>query len=115
VRSGSDYAVIIASGMSDPPQQEPIRNPPAYVAIAIAGIAVIALAGLFKADWDIEVSFFTALVAGVVAILVAVVAIGWSVAKRGRGWLAATAALLLSIGALGWVAWTFVLLLRASA
>jgi hypothetical protein len=49
------------------------------------------------------------------ALVVAVVAVGWSIANRGRGWLAAVAALLASTAALGWVAWTFLLLVRAAA
>ena len=95
--------------------QEPIRNPPAFVAIGLAFAAVIALAGLFKADWDAELSFFTAVAAAAGALLVAVASLGWSLAKRGRGWLAALAALLVSLAALGWVAWTFLILVRSSA
>ena len=66
--------------------QEPIRNPPAFLAVGQVG-----------------------------ALLAAVVAIGWSIGKRGRGWLAAVGALLASTAALGWVAWTFLLLVRSAA
>ena len=124
MRSGSDYASSIprirgrAIGKMcavDSETQEPIRNPPAFVAIGLAAAAAIALVGLFKADWDAEVSFFAALAAAVGALLVAIVAVGWSLAKRGRGWLGAFAALLVSLAALGWVAWTFLILVRSSA
>jgi hypothetical protein len=95
--------------------QEPIRNPPAFLAIGLAAVAALALTVLFKADWNLEVSFFTALGAAVAGLVVAVVAVGWSIAKRGRGWLAAVAAILVSAAALGWVAWTFLLIVRWAA
>jgi hypothetical protein len=94
---------------------EPVRNPPAFVAIGLAVAAAIALAGLFKADWDVETSFFAALVAAAGALVIAAGAVGWSLARRGRGWVAAAVAALVSAAALGWVAWTFLLLVRASA
>jgi hypothetical protein len=95
--------------------QEPIQNPPAFISVGLAAVAAAALVVLFKADWNLEISFFTALGAAVGALLAAVVAIGWSIAKRGQGWLAAIAALLASAAALGWVAWTFLILVRSAA
>jgi hypothetical protein len=47
------------------------------------------------------------------ALVAAVVAIGWSIG--GQGWLSAIAALFASTAALGWVAWTFLLLIRSAA
>jgi hypothetical protein len=102
-------------GGVDSEAQDAVRNPPALAAIGLATAAAIALAGLFKANWDLETSFFTALAAAVGALVAAVVAIGWSIGKRGQGWLSAIAALLASTAALGWVAWTFLLLIRSAA
>lgn len=52
--------------------------------------------------------------AGVGALVAVVVAIGWSFGKRGQGWFSAIAALLASTDALGWVAWTFLLVIRSA-
>ena len=95
--------------------QEPIRNPPAFLAIGLAAFAALALVVLFKVDWNLDASLFAALAAAVGALIAAVVAVGWSIGKRGQGWLAAIAALLASAAAAGWVAWTFLLLLHAAA
>ena len=94
---------------------EPIRNPPAYVALALSAVAALALAILFKVDWNLDVSLLVAAGAAALAALLAFVAVGWSIAKRGRGWAAAVAALLVSLAALGWVAWAFVILIGAAA
>jgi hypothetical protein len=94
---------------------EPIRNPPAYVAVGLSAVAALALVTLFKIDWNLSVSFLTAAAAAALATVAAVVAVAWSVAKRGRGWLAAVVALLVSLAALGWVGWTVVILIRAAA
>jgi hypothetical protein len=94
---------------------EPIRNPPAFVALGFSALAALALVILFKVNWDLEVPLLTAAGSAVLATIVALVAVGWSVAKRGKGWAAAVAALLVSLASLGWVGWTFMLVLKAAA
>ena len=98
-----------------PAAPEPVRNPPAYVALSLSALATLAMAILFTVNWDLDVPLLTATGASALATLVALVAVGWSVAKRGRGWLAAVVALLVSLAALGWVAWAYVILIGAAA
>jgi hypothetical protein len=100
---------------SAPRAQEPVRNPLGLASAALGLVAILSLVGLFKADWDTETSFLTAVGAAFLGVVLAAAAVVWSISKRGRGWAAALIGLLVSLAALCWCAWTFVILLRAAA